>query len=329
MKLRPWQWITGSLILALTATEITLRLAFGFGNPILSQADSDTGYRFVPNQKVYRFGKRVEYNQYSQRSEPITLQKPKKVLRILMTGDSILNGGNPTDQQQTITELFESKLSASGYQAEVLNASAGSWGIGNQLAYLRKFGLFNSDAVIVQIGTNDLAQPTSTSAPVGNDPAFPDRPPLSAIQEAWTRYAWPKLLGTLHISSGTADFPVTPESDEPSRQFQKNMEHLEQIVQLVRAQKIPIFVIFVPELYNLVPKDNPHPYKKLLVNKVKSLNIPLIDIELAWSTLPKTTIETYFRDGIHPTEQANQKIANILLQQLCIEGELQKCHKKN
>lgn len=326
MKFRSSHWLIAFLILGLTATEVTLRLAFGFGNPILSQADPDTGYLFVPNQKVYRFGKTVEYNQYSQRSEPITLQKPKGVLRILMTGDSILNGGNPTDQKQTITELFESKLSALGYRAEVLNASAGSWGVGNQLAYLRKFGLFNSDAVIIVIGTNDLAQPTSTSAPVGKDPAFPDRPPLLATQEVWSRYAWPKILAMLHVSSGTADFPITPNSDEPTQQFQKNTESLEQIAKLVRNQKIPIFVMFVPELHNLVPNNKPPQYKDLLVDKVKYLNIPLIDVELAWSSLPKTTIETYFRDGIHPTEKANKAIANLLFQKLCIQGKLQKCY---
>jgi glycosyltransferase involved in cell wall biosynthesis len=309
----------GWLILAFIATELTLRLAFGFGNPILSQVDLDTGYRFVPNQKVYRFGKTVEYNQYSQRSEPITVQKPKGVLRILMTGDSILNGGNPTDQKQTITEIFKSKLSASGYPAQVLNASAGSWGIGNELAYLRKFGLFNSDAVILEIGTNDLPQPTSTSIPVGKDPAFPDHRPLLAIQEVWSRYAWPTILAKLHISSRNMDFPVTPQSDKPRQQFKKNMEDLERITQLVRMQKVPLFAMFVPELYNLVPKDNPPQYKDLFVEKVKSLNIPLIDIELAWSSLAKNTVKTYFRDGIHPNEIANQKIANFLFQKLCIE----------
>ncbi|WP_414623411.1 hypothetical protein [Calothrix sp. CCY 0018] len=113
-------------------TEATLRLALGQGLPVLSQADSDNLYRFQPNQKIYRFGKNIEYNQYSQRSEPITIEKPQGKLRILMVGDSVLNGGNFIDQNQIISELFEKKLIASAHPAEVLNASAGSWGIGNQ-----------------------------------------------------------------------------------------------------------------------------------------------------------------------------------------------------
>jgi hypothetical protein len=33
-------------------------------------------------------------------------------------------------------------------QVEVLNSSAASWGVGNQLGYIRKFGTFESDAVM-------------------------------------------------------------------------------------------------------------------------------------------------------------------------------------
>ncbi len=186
-------WILISVLAVVVVTEATLRLALGQGLPVLSQADSDTGYRFQPNQKIYRFGKNIEYNQYSQRSKPITIEKPRGKLRILMVGDSVLNGGNFIDQSQIVSELFEKKLTASAHPAEVLNASARSWGIGNQLGYLHKFGTFNSDAVILQIGTHDLLQPTSTGEKIGFSSNFPNHPPLLAIEELFTRYGLPKL----------------------------------------------------------------------------------------------------------------------------------------
>ncbi|MFN6519066.1 MAG: SGNH/GDSL hydrolase family protein [Nostoc sp. CreGUA01] len=316
------------IIVALLITEISLRLLLGLGNPVLSQADAYTGYRFQANQKVFRFGKRIEYNQYSQRSEPITLEKPEGVLRIMAIGDSILNGGNPTDQQQIITEILKSKLITAGHLAQVLNASAGSWGFGNHLGYLRQFGTFNSDAVIVEIGTNDLAQPTSTSAVVGNDPNFPNHPPLLAIQEAWTRYIWPRLLQTLQIGSAPSDFPVTPSAAEPDRQFRENMQNLKNTVQLVRIQKIPIFVLFVPQLSNLVPSNNQPKYKLEFIEQLKSLQVPLIDAQIEWSSLPKKKLETFFRDDIHPNEAGNQALANLLFQQLCVTGQLPACYKK-
>ncbi|MDF5739830.1 MULTISPECIES: SGNH/GDSL hydrolase family protein [unclassified Nostoc] len=304
------------ITIAIIFTEIFFRLLLGLGNPVLSQADPYTGYRFQANQKLFRFGKRIEYNQYSQRSEPINPEKTQGVLRIMMIGDSILNGGSPTDQQQIITEIFKSKLLTARHPAEVLNASAGSWGIGNHLGYLREFGTFNSDVVILEIGTNDLAQPTSTSAPVGNDPNFPTHPPLLAIQEAWTRYTWPRLSKIFQIGSVPSDFPLTPSSVEPDRQFQQNMQTLKTTVQLVRIQKIPIFVLFVPELSNLVPSNNLPKYKLEFIQQLKFLQVPLIDAQSEWSTLPSKKVETLFRDGIHPNEAGNQALANLLFQEL-------------
>lgn len=325
MKLPGKYWIAGGAIALLVATELTLRFAFGLGTPVLVQADPQTGYRFKPNQKVFRFGKRVEYNQYSQRSEPITPQKPSGKLRILMTGDSVLNGGNPTDQSQTIAELFEAKLAASGQTAEILNASAGSWGIGNQLGYLREFGTFNADAVILQIGTHDLTQPKSNSASVGNHPAFPTQAPLLAIQDAWTRYLWPALAGKLGLNSSGADFSASPTSQDPDQQYQQNMQMLKEIVKLVRRKNIPVFVLFTPNREDLIPKPSVPKYKSEFLRLLFTLQVPIIDSHKAWSTLPPTTVETYFRDEVHLNVAGNGAIALELFRQLCVRRQLPAC----
>lgn len=324
MRIPAKYWIPGAVVGAFIATEVTLRLAFGLGNPVLVQADANTGYRFQPNQKIFRFGKHIQYNQYSQRSEPITLAKPPGKLRILMTGDSVLNGGNPLDQSQTITELFEAKLSASGHPAEVLNASAGSWGIGNQLAYLQKFGTFNADAVILQIGSHDLTQLTSTSDVVGNYPAYPDRPPVLAMQEAWTRYAWPQLAYKLGFGSPVNEIPA-PKSSNPDRQFKENMESLQQIVKLVRAKNIPVFVLYTPNIDDLLPKLKVSPYKTEFLRLLKNLQVPIIDTQSAWSRLPQPTVQTYFRDWVHLNFPANQAIVQQLFGQLCLGRQLPSC----
>lgn len=324
MKFPAKYWIPSAAIAALTVTEGILRLAIGLGNPVLVQADADTGYRFQPNQKVFRFGRTVEYNQYSQRSEPITRQKPQGKLRVLMTGDSVLNGGNPTDQHQTITELFETKLSVSGYPTEVLNASAGSWGIGNQLGYLSKFGTLGSDAIILQIGTHDLTQPTSTSEVVGQNHNYPNQRPLFAIQEAWTRYALPKLSVQFRFSSSSAEIPI-PSPTEIDQQFQQNMTSLKAIVAQVRAEKVLVFVLFTPNRADLLPNPQTPKYKLEFLQVLDSLQVPVIDSHEIWSTLSKTTVETYFRDGVHLSVSGNQAIAGLLFEQLCITPRLPTC----
>ncbi|MFB2898180.1 SGNH/GDSL hydrolase family protein [Aerosakkonemataceae cyanobacterium BLCC-F50] len=325
MKIPAKYWIPGSVLAVFIGLEVILRVAFGLGNPVLVQADSFTGYRFKPNQKLFRLGKKIQYNQYSQRSEPITLKKTPGQLRILMIGDSVLNGGNPTDQSQTITELFEAKLSASGHPAEVLNASAGSWGIGNELGYLRKFGTFNADAVILQIGTHDLTQPTSTSAVVGHHPAFPTHPPLLATQDTWNRYIWPQVAGKLGYNLANGDFASSPISLTPGQQFKQNMQQFKEIVTLVRNQKIPVFVLFTPNRYDLLPKANVPKYKTEFFRFLKYLQVPVIDTHTNWSTLSPTEVATYFRDEVHLTIQGNQAVAHSLFGQLCFQRQLKAC----
>jgi lysophospholipase L1-like esterase len=312
-------------VVSLVTIEISLRLLFGLGNPILSEADSYTGYRFQPDQKVVRFGKRIEYNQYSQRSKPITLQKPKETLRILMIGDSVLNGGNPIDQKQVITEQLQAKLKAAVQHTEVLNASAGSWGIGNHLGYLKKFGTFDSDAVILQIGSHDLTQPTSTSERVRNDPNYPTRPPLSAIQEAVNRYLLPRILENTNFNPFSNQEIPHISSAQVDQQFQKNMEAFKAAVKLVRDKKIPIYVLFTPNRYDLIPKPATPPYKPEFMQVLKSLQIQVFDTHEAWSKLPSNVVATYFRDEVHLNEVGNQAVANLIFQRLCIQQTFQGC----
>lgn len=313
-----------SVIGILTLIEIFLRLIFGLGNPVLSQADPETGYRFQPNQKIFRFGKHIEYNQYSQRSEPINPEKSPQKLRILMTGDSVLNGGNPTNQNQTITELLETKLTQNGHPTEILNASAGSWGIGNELAYIRKFGTFQSDALILQIGTHDLTQPQSTSERVGHDPNYPDHPPLSAIQEGFTRYVWPALAPTFKVYASSAEIPL-PLPAKIDKQFQKNMNNLKEILSLAQKQKIPVFVLFTPNREDLIPTFQTPRYKSEFLQILKAAQVKVIDTHIAWSKLPPTTVNNYFRDEVHFTVAGNQAAADLLFQQLCEAATLRAC----
>jgi lysophospholipase L1-like esterase len=325
MKFPAKYWIPGAVIAVLILSELALRLALGLGNPVLFQADADTGYRYRPNQTVFRFGNKIQFNQYSQRSEAVTTPKPPGMLRILMTGDSITNGGTLTDQTQTIAELFEARLATKKQPVEVLNASAGSWGIGNQLAYLRKFGTFDSDAAIAQIGTDDLTQPTSTSDRVGHDPSYPDQAPVLAIQELLTRYARPRLAKLLRLGSPSAN-TSPPSPIDLDRQFQENLQHLSATISVVRTQRIPIFVLFTPNLNNLVPTFNEPMYKPELLQFLNALRISIIDAHQAWSTLPKKTVETFYQpDGIHLTVAGNQAIADLLFESLCSAQQLPTC----
>ena len=175
----------------LTLTEVLLRQLFGFGNPLLYVSDRQVGYLLAPNQAVQRFGNRIQINQYSMRSGMVSA-RTDSTFRVLMIGDSIVNGGWWTDQKNTLSEVLAAHLKAfKPGSVEVFNASANSWGPRNELAYLQQFGLFQAQVLVLVINTDDLFATAPTSLPVGHDRNYPDHKPSLALTEVISRYLLP------------------------------------------------------------------------------------------------------------------------------------------
>lgn len=305
---RQWRWIGGGACGFVVLVELGLRWGFGLGNPVLSMADEATGYRFQPNQRVVRFGNEVIYNAYSQRSGPVVLPKPADQLRILMTGDSVLNGGTPTDQAEIITEALQTRLDAAGINATVLNASAGSWGIGNQWGYLRRFGTFDSDLLILQIGSHDLIQPTSEGDRVGVDFNYPEHKPLLALQEVWQRYLYPGMARRW-------GWPMTAEIPAPkdvNAQWQENRTQLRAIAEWSHRQNLPMWVLFVPYRVEVIPTPLEPLYRREFLDFLTEENIPVVDLHQHWQELPLSEVEGYYRDSVHLTPAGNEAVAIAL-----------------
>ncbi|MEM8643087.1 MAG: SGNH/GDSL hydrolase family protein [Cyanobacteria bacterium P01_G01_bin.54] len=327
----------GLLLGSLLLLELALRGFTGLGNPVLLQVDTEIGYRFVPNQRKHRFGRHLHYNRYSQRSEPLAIPPPAR--RILMTGDSVLNGGNLIDQSETIAEQLEQWLNGNAANArlttEVLNASAGSWGIGNQWAYLQKFGSFESDLLILQIGTHDLIQPTSTGEKIGQDPSFPDRPPRLALQEVWSRYLWPQGLiqQPLRWRQQPASAQPSPQPQLSAEQieaalqarFEQNLAYLSELLAWAEAEDLPVWVVYTPDRVDVLPPEDFPPdfqpfLKAAFMDWLRSHQVPLIDTHTAWQALPPEVSATYFRDHVHLTPEGNQAVAAEIVS-VMIEAE--------
>ncbi|MEM8831917.1 MAG: hypothetical protein AAGE96_21565 [Cyanobacteria bacterium P01_G01_bin.19] len=95
MKLLPIILVS---VLGLTVlTEIGLRLTKGLGNPPLYVADNNIGYLLTPNQKMRRFGNRIEVNQYSIRDGEVEKEKKPGIERVFLVGDSVVFGSWWTD----------------------------------------------------------------------------------------------------------------------------------------------------------------------------------------------------------------------------------------
>ncbi len=174
----------GAALLGLMAIgELAARVLFGLGNPVLYVADPRMEYMMKPSQDVMRFGRHIVVNEYGMRSEAIAKNKASaRELRVLVVGDSVVNGGNRIDQAQLATTRLQRMLAtATGRPVVVGNVSAGSWGPQNMLAWLQRFGLLHADVLVLVLSSHD-ASDVPTFAPL--DPAtHPTVRPKTALGE--------------------------------------------------------------------------------------------------------------------------------------------------
>ncbi len=285
--------------------EASLRLILGFGNPPLYIADEEIGYLLAPDRKVRRMGNEISINQYSMRSKVIEPDRPNDTLRILAIGDSIVNGGWWTDQQETITAMMEKELKASSSfdEVEVLNASANSWGPRNELAYLKRFGLLDSQVLILIINTDDLFATAPTSIPVGRDRNYPNKKPPLALVELWQQtVAKPKPI---------------PEMEEVRAERGDrvgfNLEAIEQMKAIATKNNARFILAMTPllrELQGTGSKDYELKARERLNKFVETEGILYIDFLPIFNKLPQP--EFFYRDHIHLSPPGNSLVSETL-----------------
>lgn len=295
--------------------EVGLRLFWGFGNPLIYIADEEIGYLLAPNQKTKRFGNRISINEYSMRSPAIAKECPPSTRRIFLLGDSIVNGGWWTDQEQILSELIANQLKThtgkekpAFTEIEVINASANSWGPRNQLAYLQRFGTFNSQTLVLVINTDDLFGTAPTSVPIGRDRFYPSQKPPLAIVEAITRFS-----------------PYQPPAEMAAVNAEKgdrvgfNLEAIGKIQEILKQTDTQFLLVMTPllrEVSDPGPRDYEIKARDRLIEFTKERQITYIDFLPIFKETE--TPETLYRDHIHLSPKGNKKVTEVISKRLAV-----------
>ena len=297
-----WLLIAGALPTSLVATELFCRLYLGLGEPPLSIADPQIEYLFAPNQHLRRFGNHVDYNAWSMRSDDFPAQKGQaNELRVMVFGDSVINGGAVTDQRDTATSILQRQLGAILRRPVVVgNISAGSWGPPNMLAYAQRFGLFQADVVVIVLSSRDYADAPTFEPTVGVHPDFPDHRPWCATWEAATRYL-PRYLPNLSAS------PANPAQQPPSQKdIDAALGALGQLIRLARASGATVLLAQHLEHAEL-PPAHPKQGHDAIAKVAREAGVQPFDIE---GTGPSSA---FYCDEIHPNRAGQALIADRLL----------------
>lgn len=277
------------------------RFFLGLGTPPLSVSDEEIEYMFKPNQDIQRFGNRQYYNAYGIRSVNFPKEKPQGEYRIIVFGDSVLNGGNQTDQSELATTLLQESLTTAWKRPVVVgNVSAGSWGPPNMAAYARKFGLFGADQVIIQLSSHDITD-VPTFAPL-NPFTHPTKNPCCAIWEGITRYVprfVPALKPILQPASAQEDLFAAPKLDMEEGNVQKSFQALSDLLSLTKRKGGQLFLVLHAdrdEAAGGVYK----PGHDLFISWAKEHVVPVLDMGSIETESLKDKVDPYRKnDGIH------------------------------
>jgi hypothetical protein len=298
-------------IALLACGELFARYYLGLGHPPLSQTHPTIEYLFKPNQDVRRFGNWFRTNRYGMRSEEFPPQKrTPRELRVMVYGDSVVNGGNLTDQSRLATSYLQQTLTNDLQRPVVVgNISAGSWGPPNELAYLRQFGFLDADIVVLVLSSSDYDD-APTFEPL-NPMTHPTQAPLSALWEGITRYLPRYINGKVINEAGQVpDAQRLPNTRDMEVSLSAEREFLE----TARAQAVKVLLVqhwTASELRNRQPLQG-HAYIRRIATEGA---VPISD-DADKLQAQLDAGKNPFRDDIHLNDAGQLALAEFLLEQL-------------
>jgi hypothetical protein len=273
--------------------EVLLRTIWGFGTPILVEWDARYEYRMAPNQSIRRFGKRIETNALGLRSRPF---EPRKLdpneLRVLVIGDSVMQGGSHVDQESLATAILERALAERLKRPVlVINASANSWGPANQLAFVDAEGTFDADIAILVLSSHDLVDlPLQMERAREHDGKVMNRP-WCAITE---------VLGMVWARVVPGALPAALDENDGER-IAAGRSAVRALLERLR-ERLPSVVLALHWDRDEQASGTPRPAHAELVAMASELGIEVWNLGPALAAGERSKGEPSMADRIHPSE---------------------------
>ena len=301
--------ILATVAILIGAGELFARYVLGLGDPPLSLAHDQIEYLFKPNQDVMRFGHRIIINAYGMRTENFPKAKPAGEFRVMVFGDSVLNGGNLLDHSTLATTLLSKRLSDALERPVVVgNISAGSWGPGNWLAYAQEYGFFDADIVMLVISSHDYAD-NPTFAPL-NPLTHPQERPWSALWEGVTRYL-PRYLPRISAAppAEVQEIPTTV----TSKAIDRGLSDLRQFLTLAINSGATVLVAQYPDREEIA-NGYAEGYQRIK-HLVETLGIDIFPLDPGIRAALDRG-ENPYRDGIHANDLGQALLATASFDRL-------------
>ncbi len=292
------KWLRLSLIIVFSlfiVGELFARFYLGLGDTPVYIEDPDYEYIYAPNQDVKRFGNRIITNKHSMRSKPLSKKDGK---RILLIGDSVVNGGAHVDQDELVTTILENIFGRKEAGTRVLNISAGSWGPDNAFAYISKHGHFDAEAIVLLFSSHDYNDNMHHRTVVGEHRSWPKSRPFLALTDGFSNYVWPKLRKAFGYEYDEYAYLKGHDDSAVNSGWTDFFEFCEQ-------KKIPLLVYIHPEVREIKDRQL-MPKGQNLIGLLETHQIKYLN------GLEYETNEQGYRDNIHLNGNGHRRLATIL-----------------
>jgi len=313
------------------------------------KSDSVLHYKHRPNN-IYNWGKKYDnkpiyINQHGFHDDNFPEKKANGELRGLIIGDSIVMGAGMTSTE-TFANQLERMLPANipGYDIyQVINAGVSGYSTFQYLEVLKRSMKFSPDFIAIGFCMNDVTEPYIVNKSYGGS-GF-DYHDVLQISQPWINYVVNETgFGRLAIYIQRKIKRKLPSAEELSRQeiytvrkmvehsktdpryieaWQKVLNDLSVIYELVGNDSIPIVLIIFPHTFQLFNEELQEPQRILrqhaIQNGVGYLDMTKVAEELITDGVPRKDL---FLDRDHYTAKGHSVIANSLLNHLKSNGLL-------
>jgi lysophospholipase L1-like esterase len=285
--MRRFAFVIVVIVSVMFMAELALRWAGFIDFPVYS-VDREIGYVPAPSQA----GSFLNKNDWvvNERSMGIaTAWIPNGNKDLLLIGDSLVWGGNPLAQREKLGPVLARLIP----DWAVWPASAGSWGVLNEITWLDRNEDVQreADVVVWVLNTADLAERTQW----GSELTHPRQKPALAIGFLLEKYVIPKL-------SASKPAEVSPEKgvqvvDATVQAFSDRLREL-------AGRKV--LIVLYPTRSELTVSDGYDLFREAVIASLSGC-CDMLEIK----TLPEWSNSLY-RDEIHPTVRGNEVFARAI-----------------
>lgn len=287
-----------ALSILIVLSELSLRW-FGLGKWIVYVENNNYEYFQKPYQKFKRFGNSYSTNSLGMRGSP---ELSKKGIRILKFGDSVLNGGAKVSDENNAARVVQDSLKKLGIESNILNASAGSWGVENAFEFLINNEDLKPDLIVLIFSSHDYSDNIHFKKIVGSHPNWPCEQPICAIDDLWSKWLKYRIGDLFNYRFEELHYLDDVIDTNMSLGWSKFSEY-------ANTHQIPLLVYLHPEKVEL-ERETWNPNGEKLIRWLVQNDISYVD------GIEKGYLAGSYEDNIHLNANGHQSIAQNIFPSL-------------